>query len=302
MNTHWTRRHFLHASIATSTAAAASTSAASMAASQPGAQAAAPATGQPLRLGLMTYNLGRDWDRDTIIKNLTEARWEHAELRTTHAHGVEVSLSTREREQVKQKFADAGIRLSLASAFAYHWPDPEQLRSHIEGTKQYTRLAHDIGAIGIRVFPNAILVDQGIPEQQTLRQIGRALAEVGQFASEYGVEIRVSNHGRGTNRVSRIRKILDFADSPHVYVNWNCDATDIEEPGFQANFDMVKDRIRNLHLHDLYREQYPYRQLFALLRQAGYEGYCDAEVAPSCEPIKFMKYYRGLFLALQNAL
>jgi hypothetical protein len=47
---------------------------------------------------------------------------------------------------------------------------------------------------------------------------------------------------------------------------------------------------------------YPYRTLFALLRQSGYRGYCDAEVQASAEPIRFMKYYRALFLALQNAL
>jgi sugar phosphate isomerase/epimerase len=256
----------------------------------------------PLRLGLMTYRLGEAWDLDTLIKNCLQTKFEHAELRTTHAHGVEVELSPSQRKDVRSKFEDAGLKLSLASAFAYHWPELERVRENIEGTKRYTLLAHDVGAIGIRVFPNAILVDQGIPEQQTLRQIGKALAEVGTFAADYGVEIRVSNHGRGTDRITRIRKILEYADCPHVYVNWNCDETDVEEPGFEANFNLVKDRIRNLHIHDLDSEQYPYRRLFQLLRNNGYRGFCDAEVQASAEPIRFMRYYRALFLALQNAL
>jgi hypothetical protein len=46
----------------------------------------------PLKLGLMTYQVGMKWDIETIIKNLTEAKYEHVELRTTHAHGVEVTL------------------------------------------------------------------------------------------------------------------------------------------------------------------------------------------------------------------
>ena len=132
-----------------------------------------------LRIGLMTYRLGQDWDVDTIIKNCHEAQWEHAELRTTHAHGVEIGLSKAQRRDVRKKFEDAGIKLSLASAFAYHWPDAERLRENIEGTKEYTRLAHDIGARGIRVFPNAILADKGIPQEQTLAQIGRAVAVCG---------------------------------------------------------------------------------------------------------------------------
>jgi sugar phosphate isomerase/epimerase len=294
MESRFTRRRFFRTSAATGAAAAA--------VGWTGPAAGAPVRSEPLRIGLMTYNLGRDWDVDLIIKNCREAKWEHAELRTTHAHGVEVELSKAERREVRKKFKDAGLALSLASGFAYHWEDPQQVRENVEGTKAYTRLAHDVGALGIRVFPNALLTSKGIPENQTLEQIGKALAEVGQFASDFGVEIRVSNHGRGTNRVDKVKKMLDYADSEHVYVNWNCDASDVEAPGFEANFNSVKDRIRNIHMHDLSDEQYPYRKLFALLKGAGYKGYCDAEVQASCEPIRFMKYYRALFLALQNAL
>jgi hypothetical protein len=116
------------------------------------------------------------------------------------------------------------------------------------------------------------------------------------------VEIRLSNHGKGTNRVPIIRKIIDYADCEHLYMNWNCDRTDVDDPGFEENFNSVKDRIRNIHLHDLTNEQYPYRKLFTLLREANYQGYCDAEVGQSCEAVKFMQYYRALFLALQNEL
>ena len=264
--------------------------------------AAGKSTVKPLGLGLMTYNLARDWDLDTIIKNCTETGFEHAELRTTHAHGVEVTLSKAERGEIRKRCEDAGLKLSLASGFAYHWDDTTKLRENIEGTKEYTLLARDIGAKGIRVFPNALLVNQGIPEEKTIAQIARAVAEVGTFAADYDVEIRLSNHGRGTGRVTVIKKIFDAADCKHVYMNWNCDGTDVEEPGFEANFNSVKDRIRNLHIHELTDAAYPYRKLFALLRQNGYEGYCDAEVQASAEPIRFMQYYRALFLAFQDAI
>ena len=242
-----------------------------------------------LRLGLMTYRLGEKWDVDTVIKNLKAAKWEHAELRTTHAHGVEVSLSKQERRDVKKKFEDAGLKLSLASAFSYHWEDQAKVRKNIEGTKEYALFAEEIGALGIRVFPNAILADKGIPEEKTLEQIGKAAAEAATFAADHGVEIRLANHGRGTNRVTRIKKVFDYADCKHLYMNWNCDGTDVEEPGFEANFELTN-------------EKYPYRKLFRLLRESDYPGYCDAEVGPSLEPVRFMQYYRGLFLALQDEL
>jgi sugar phosphate isomerase/epimerase len=255
-----------------------------------------------LKLGLMSYNLARNWDIATIIKNCTEAKFMHVELRTTHAHKVEVNLSKQQRQEVRKRFEDSPLEaISLASGFSYHHADPAKLRQNIEGTKEYTKLAHDLGALGIRVFPNVLNV-KGVSVEKTLEQIGRSLREVGEFAANLGVQIRCCNHGRGTNRIPVMRKIFDYANSPHVYLNWNCDGTDVEAPGFESNFNLVKDKIRNLHMHSLYNEKYPYRRLFQLLRENKFTGYCDAEIAESTEPVRLMKYYRALFLAFQDAL
>ncbi len=254
-----------------------------------------------LKLGIMTYNLGKDWDIDTIIKNCTETGWVHAELRTTHAHGVEVTLSKQERAEVKKRFIDSPMEaISLASAFQYHFTDQSELRENIEGTKEYLQLAADVGAIGIRVFPNAFI--EGVNREKTMEQIGKSLAEVGEFGHNLGVDVRVCVHGNGTNSVPVIKKIIDYSQNPYVYVNWNCDATDVQGEGLVANFNSVKDRIKGVHLHDMTDEKYPYRLFFKLLAENGYQGYCNAEVEQSSEPIKFMKYYRALFLALQDVI
>jgi sugar phosphate isomerase/epimerase len=255
----------------------------------------------PLKIGLMTYTLGKDWDIETIIKNCTEAEWKSVELRTTHKHGVEITLTPAQRAEVKKKFKDSALEtISLASACQYHSPDPAELKKNIEETKAFVLLAQDIGATGIRVFPNAFV--EGVDREKTLQQIGKALAEVGSFGHDHGVEIRVCVHGKGTNSVPVIKKIIDYSQNPYVYVNWNCDATDAEGIGFEANFNSVKDRIKGVHMHELTDPKYPYRLFFKLLSDSGYKGYCNAEVDQSCEPIRFMKYYRSLFLALQNAV
>ena len=254
-----------------------------------------------LKVGLMTYNLAKDWDIDTIITNCTEAQFLHVELRTTHAHGVEVTLGKTERQEVKKRFEDSALEaISLASAFRYDDPDPALLKENIEGTKEYTKLAADIGAIGIRVFPNAI--PEGVPEEKTFEQIGKALAEVGDFAHDLGVDIRVCVHGQGTNYVPIIKKIIDYSGSDHVYVNWNCDLRDKEGEGLEYNFNLVKNRIRGVHMHELWEEEYPYRTFFSLMRDNGYTGYLNAEIPVSPEPVRLMKYYRALFLALQDEL
>lgn len=294
-----TRRELLRSSVAVGAASALGMNSARGA--NPQSAIRNPKLSPPLKLGLMSYTLAKDWDIDTIIKNCKETGFEHIELRTTHTHGVEVTIGKEQRRTVRKRFEDAGLKISLASGFAYHYPDAARLRKEIEGTKEYTILAQDVGALGFRVFPNALPGGKGIPEEQTMRQIGKALAEVCPFAHEHGVKIALEVHGSGTNIVAKVKQMVDYAQCPYAYVNWNCDANDVKGPGFDANFASVKDRIANVHMHELF-EDYPYRRLFELLKQSGYTGYCDAEIPDSKEPIRLMKYYRATFLALQDAI
>lgn len=89
-----------------------------------------------------------------------------------------MSLNKQQRIEVKKRFEDSPLEaISLASIFSYHHADQHVLKKQIEGTKEYFRLAADVGAQGIRVVPNA-LPDCMDPEK-TMEQIGKSVAEVG---------------------------------------------------------------------------------------------------------------------------
>lgn len=255
----------------------------------------------PFRLGTITYNIGKDWDVPTLIKNCIEAKYEGVELRTGHKHGVEVSLSKDERAEVKQRFADSPVLLwSLGSAFDFHTPDPAKLRKDIDATKEYITLAHDVGATGVKVRPNALPKD--VTEEKTLEQIGLSLRELGEFAAPLGLQIRLEIHGTETSHVPRCKRIMEVANHPQVGVTWNSNASDLEDGGFDANFDSVKDKIFTVHLSDLYNEQYPYRHLFARLKESGFTGFTFAEIPDSPDPVRIMKYFRAVWLAYQDLL
>jgi len=157
-----------------------------------------------MKLGLVTYNMAKDWDIDTIAKMCNLTGFQGVELRTTHAHGVEISLNAEERKTVKQKFADSGIELvGLGSVFEYHSTNAAEVRKNIIDTKEYTILARDVGAPGIKVRPNGL--PDGVPVEKTLEQIGVALRECGEFARDYGVQVRLEVHGGGTSYPPNIR-------------------------------------------------------------------------------------------------
>jgi sugar phosphate isomerase/epimerase len=223
------------------------------------------------------------------------------ELRTTHAHKVEVQLSKSERDAVRRRFADSSVQLmGLGSIFDYHTPDATKLQRDIAATREYIILAHDVGAPGIKVRPNGL--PKEVPLEKTLEQIGGALRELGKFADDYGVVLRLEVHGSGTSLLPNIRKIMDFADRKNVGVCWNSNPSDLEGEGFDHNFELVKDRIMTVHLRDLFLEDYPFRRLFARLNSMGFAGFCLAEIPSTTDPIRVMRYFRALWLAYQGLL
>ncbi len=247
-----------------------------------------------MKLGLVTYNMAKDWDIPTIIQRCTETGFTGVELRTTHAHGVEVNLSANERAAVKQQFEDSPIALAgLGSAFDYHSPDQDAVRRNIEGTKTYSQLAADVGAPGVKVRPNGLPAE--VPVEKTLEQIGIALRECGEFAADLGVEIRLEVHGGGTSELRHIRTIIDVADHDNVYVCWNSNFGEVENGSIKKNFDLVKGRIGLVHITELHRREYPWRELFTSLKTSGYSGYCLAEIAGSSDPVRVMNFYRALW-------
>ncbi|MSU25001.1 MAG: sugar phosphate isomerase/epimerase [Opitutus sp.] len=254
-----------------------------------------------MKLGAVTYNIAMDWDVPTIIRNCTEAKFDGVELRTSHKHGVEVTLSKAERAEVKQRFADSPVALwSLGSAFDFHTPDQAKLRKDIEATKEYILLGQDVGATGVKVRPNGL--PKEVPVEKTLEQIGRSLREIGEFAQGHGQQIRMEVHGAGTQLVTNAKAILDFADHPNVGACWNSNQTDLQGDGWDYNFNLIKKKIFTVHLRDLYLEDYPFRKLLNGLVETGFTGFTFAEIPESQDPVRVMKYFRSLWLAYQGLL
>jgi sugar phosphate isomerase/epimerase len=254
-----------------------------------------------LHLGLVTYNVAKEWDLDTILRLCREARFEGVEFRTTHAHGVERTLTAAGRKDVKTKCADAGLlQTSLGSVCEFHSPDPAVVRKNVDDCREWVLLAKDIGARGVKVRPNGLPKD--VPEEKTLEQIGRALAECGAFARDHGVEIWVEVHGDQTRIPARMKRIMDVCAHPSVGITWNSNDTDVENGSVAKSFALLRPHLRCCHITDL-RSAYPYRELFSLLAQSGFDGFTLCEFpdpVPAFNGAAWLRDYRERWEKLQQ--
>ncbi len=257
---------------------------------------AAASASSKMKLGLVTYLWGKDWDLPTLIANCEKTGIGGVELRTQHQHGVEPSLTPAQRKEVRKRFADSPVELiGYGSNAQFHEADQEKVKHNIELTKSYIKLMHDCGGTGVKVKPNGFA--KGVPHEKTLQQIGRALNVVAAFGAEYGQKIRLEVHGRGTCELPNIQAIMDVADHENVGVCWNSNDTDLTGEGLDYNFKLVQDRLGDtVHIRELNKGSYPYSKLFKLFMRQGYSGWILLEChSTPPDPFAALKGQKAIF-------
>ena len=251
--------------------------------------------GPGIRYGMVTYQWGKDWELPRLLENCQAAGIHGVELRTTHSHGVEPTLTGWQRREVRKRFQDSPVELvGLGSNERFDQTDPVPLHLAIEASKRFIVLSHDVGSSGVKVKPNDL--HEGVPYEKTIAQIGEALNHLGAFAASYGQQVRLEVHGQCA-RLPIMRDIMEIAAHPSVAVCWNSNKQDLEAPGLAHNFGLVKERLgATCHIHRLEKQDYPYPELFELLVGARYSGWLlleDSEL-PS-HPVPALKHQKALF-------
>jgi hypothetical protein len=251
-----------------------------------------------VQLGAVTYNVLKDMDLETVIQTLEKTGYECVELRTTHKHGVEPSLSEEERQKVKARFERSKVRLvSFGTTCEFQSPDPAERARQIETAKKFVQLAHDTDAIAVKVRPNGLA--KGVPKETTIANIAAGLREVGQFGYVHGVEIWLEVHGAETQNPPVAAEIMRATKHDNVGLCWNSNPTDVVNKSVKASFDLLRPWLRSCHINELV-SGYPYRELFALMKQSGYNRWTLCEAGESKEPERFLRYYRALWTELQR--
>jgi sugar phosphate isomerase/epimerase len=259
----------------------------------------------PFRLGMVTYNVAKAWDLDTILKVCKTVGLAAVELRTTHAHGVEPSLSPDKRRDVKARFADSGVQFwGCGSVCEFQSVDPAIVKKNIEDCKAFVSLVADLGGKGVKVRPNG-LPKEKVPLARTLEQIGKALIPCGQAAADQGLEIWVEVHGAVTCEPLNIKTIMEQCGHPSVGLTWNSNPQDVSKGSVAEAFHLLRPWVRSCHINELYKDStglYPYRELFRLFRETGYDRVTLCEVGKSPPDVdsgtEMLRYYKALWTEL----
>jgi len=235
------------------------------------------------KLGLTTYMIGSKWTLPQLIGNLTRFEIFGLELRTdaNFAHGVELNSDRAKRNEIKKRFADSPVVLvGMACGEKYDSPNPDVLKKSIERTKELLQLCADLGATGLRVFPDNFQAD--VPREKTLEQIAESLKTLAPTAESLNVEIRLEAHGN-IGHLPNLETIAKSVDHPKVRIMLNSDFRDTQGDGLLANLTKVEQYLAGVaHIHSLLDERYTeakyYETQTAFLKNAQWNGWCLLEI------------------------
>jgi sugar phosphate isomerase/epimerase len=287
MLSHLTRRDMIRTGLAAAGIWAAGAAARPLAAGA--AEAAAPQCS--FHLGMVTYMVGAQMTLPTLIDVCEKSGMEGVELRTSHKHGVEPSLDAAGRAKVKETFGKTKVKLvALGTTCEFHSPDPAVVKKNVDEAKEFVKLAVDVGAGLVKVRPNGFSKD--VPQEQTLKQIGEAMAQCGEFAKDKGIIIAVEMHGAPSD-APNMAKIMEACKHSSCGLCWNSNAGDAKTGSVKANFDLVKQWLRHCHVRELTKNDYPWQELMTCFKGLGYTGYTMLETSTKEDPVEYLKKQRA---------
>ncbi len=203
-----------------------------------------------------------------------------------HKHGVEIATDAAARKQIKEKAAEAGIKICCV-ATSCSYADPAAAAENTELTLRCIDLAADVDAQRIRVFGGRI--PDGVSREQAADALVQSLASVAGHAQERGVAVCMETHDDWC-APSRVAEIMKRVNHQAIAVNW-----DIMHPVWVAAatmdnaFETLKPWVRHVHFHDglavgdkqglcpVGEGDIDHRRALQLLLAASYDGYWSGE-------------------------
>lgn len=248
-----------------------------------------------MKLGLMAYQLAKDWDIDTTAKMCKDGKMESIELLADPNYKQKISLEMQpaEAKRIRKVFGDANVAIAgLAINERFDSQNVAQVKDAVARTKQFVLLAVDIGAPRLRVLGDKF--NDGEPKSWTTARVANALSEIIHYSAGLGVDIAFEMHGGFSNWEDAL-EVIKRVNHPRCYLVHNSQPANTPPEDFDRIFELIRPHIGHVHLHDLLDTKFPYKKFIRKLRDTNYEGYFSLELEPSQDPLRVLHLTRALY-------
>lgn len=152
---------------------------------------------------------------DSVLQLATDNGFQGVELRAREGEPVTTALDADARAAVTARFADAGIEPLTVAAYARVAADGDDAPV-LEDVRAHVRLAADIGAPFVRVFPGGA----DLPPAQADENAVRRLVTLAPFAAGLGVRVLLETHD-SHSRAADASRVAALVGHEGVGVIWD---------------------------------------------------------------------------------
>ena len=164
-----------------------------------------------------------------------------------HAHGMELTAGKAERSRIRKEFETGGIEIAcIATSCCYVIPEDKEMQE--EKTRQYIKLASDLGCAKIRVFGG--FLKGRLTKEKAMGQLVESLLAVADFAGREKVRVCFETHDDWSDPAD-VAEVMQRVNHEWIAVNW-----DIMHPvrlrlsTMENAFETLKPWIQHVHIHD----------------------------------------------------
>ncbi len=248
-----------------------------------------------MHLGLMAYQLAKEWDAETTARMCKEGKMESFEFfaHPDYKQKISLDMPASEAKKIRKSFGDNGVAIAgLAITERYDWPNIAQVKEAVARTKQYVLLAVDMGAPRLRVLGDQLHPTE--PKAWTISRVSNALTELVHYSAGLGVDMAFEMHNGFANWDDAV-EVVKRVNHPRCYLVHNSQPQNTPPEDFDRVFEIIRPYIGHVHLHDLLDAKFPYKKFLRKLRDSNYEGTCSLELNPSADPIRVLHLTRAVF-------
>ena len=250
-----------------------------------------------MKLSYTTYLIGKNLNFDESVALAVKTGCAGIEFRTggIFPHGVEVSLTARQRKEKRRAIEDKFLEVAcINSPHELHNPSAAERKKVVAAAVKSVELAADLGCTRVRIFGNHI--PEKVNAQDCVAYVGEALGEIADEALPMGVDVLLEMHGQ-FNYWGYTIPAVKHADRCNVGLLYNCDNRDLVGGSVSETFSRVKPIVKHIHMHGV-ESGFPYLELFEELVRMDYQGYISAEVDATSDPYRVLKIQNTAVRAL----
>jgi len=234
---------------------------------------------KPLKAGTMTL--------DDLLDFCSKTGFDGVDITGYYFPGYPVVPPDDVIYHVRKKAFRIGVELGCTGVRNdFTWSDPAKREGEKKLVKEWTVVAHKLGAPGLRIF-SGNLSKESFTWDERARWIAEDIRECADFAARYGVMLALQNHNDFLKTSEQTEKLLNMINHEWVGLMLDIGSYHTNDPyrdiAANSKYAITWQMKEKVFVNETQVDT-DYEKIIEIVRMSGYKGYLPLETLGEGDP------------------